>query len=137
MPRMWALKAPHCFDGARFRREGVTLLVDGEVIAGVEPLAYDVPAGVGVTAYDGTVLPGLVDAHVHLVSEGELPGRPGSLESSALLDDAGLDAMIAGTLAVQARAGVTTVRDLGDRRYRTLVARDRRQPGEPRIVAAG
>jgi hypothetical protein len=29
------------------------------------------------------------------------------------------------------------VRDLGDRRFRTLVARDRRTPGEPRVLAAG
>ena len=55
---MQALKAPHCFDGTRFRPEGVTLLVDGERIAGVEPLAYDVPDGVEVTTYDGTLLPG-------------------------------------------------------------------------------
>jgi imidazolonepropionase-like amidohydrolase len=32
---------------------------------------------------------------------------------------------------------VTTVRDLGDRGYRTVAARDRRTPGLPRIVAAG
>jgi imidazolonepropionase-like amidohydrolase len=34
-------------------------------------------------------------------------------------------------------AGVTTVRDLGDTRYRTVAARDRDVPGAPRIVAAG
>ena len=39
--------------------------------------------------------------------------------------------------ASQVRAGVTTVRDLGDRHYRTVVARDRATPGLPRIVAAG
>jgi imidazolonepropionase-like amidohydrolase len=32
---------------------------------------------------------------------------------------------------------VTTVRDLGDRRYRTLAFRDAATPGAPRIVAAG
>ena len=76
---MQALKAPHCFDGTRFRPEGVTLLVDGERIAGVEPLAYDVPDGVEVTTYDGTLLPGLIDAHVHLVVRGS--PVPGSLET--------------------------------------------------------
>ena len=134
---MQALKAPHFFDGTRFRPEGVTLLVDGERIAGVEPLAYEVPDGVEVTAYDGTLLPGLIDAHVHLVAEGIRPGAPGSLEAAGTVDDDELDAAIARSLATQAAAGVTTVRDLGDRHYRTLVARDRRSTGEPRIVAAG
>jgi len=133
---MFALKVTHGFDGQTFR-PGVTMLVDGEQIVGVEPLGYDVPHDVEVTSYDGTVLPGLIDAHVHLVAEGRLPGEPGSLEHTAQLDHPGLDAAIAHSLATQARAGVTTVRDLGDRGYRTLVARDRRTPGEPRIVAAG
>ncbi|HEX4687483.1 MAG TPA: amidohydrolase family protein [Nocardioides sp.] len=134
---MHALKAARCFDGERFLPGGTTVLLDGERIAGVEPLAYDAPDGVAVTTYDGTLLPGLVDAHVHLVSEGRLPSEPGSLEHAARLDDAGLDSVIARTLATQAAAGVTTVRDLGDRAYRTLAARDRRTDGEPRIVAAG
>lgn len=134
---MEALKAAHCFDGQRFRPEGVTVLVDGERIAGVEPLAHDVPDGTEVTTYGGTLLPGLIDCHVHLVAEGIRPGAPGSLEAAGTLDDDGLDAAIGRSLATQAAAGVTTVRDLGDRRYRTLVARDRRRPGEPRIVAAG
>src|SRR4051794_30771482 len=130
---MQALKAPHCFDGTRFRPEGVTLLVDGERIAGVEPLAYEVPDGVEVTAYDGTLLPGLIDAHVHLVSDSTV----GSLERAGSATDEELDATIARMLGDEAASGVTTVRDLGDRRYRTLVARDRRPPGEPRVVAAG
>jgi imidazolonepropionase-like amidohydrolase len=134
---MRAVKAENCFDGERFRSDGATLLVDGEQIVGVEPLAYDVPDGVEVTTYDGTLLPGLIDAHVHLVAEAVRPGQAGSLEAAGGLDDEGLDAAIARSLAAQAAAGVTTVRDLGDRHYRTLVARDRRSPAEPRIVSAG
>ena len=130
---MQALKATHGFDGTRFRPDGVTLLVDGERIAGVEPLAHDVPDGIEVTTYDGTLLPGLIDAHVHLVSDASV----GSLERAGSATDEELDATIARMLGDQAAGGVTTVRDLGDRRYRTLVARDRRTPGEPRIVAAG
>ena len=134
---MLGIKAAHCFDGEGFRDGGATVLLDRDRIVGVEPLAYDVPDGVEVTTYDGTLLPGLIDAHVHLVAEGIRPGAPGSLEAAGALDDDGLDASISRSLAKQASAGVTTVRDLGDRRYRTLVARDRAGPGAPRIVAAG
>src|SRR5829696_4032308 len=103
---MWAIKAERCFDGERFR-DGATVLVDEERIAGVEPLGYDVPDGVEVTTYAGTLLPGLIDAHVHLVAEAVRPGEPGSLEAAAILDDSGLDASIARSLAAQAAAGVT------------------------------
>ncbi len=133
---MFGIKASRCFDGEHFR-DGVTVLVEDDAIVGVEPLAYEAPHGVETTTYDGTLLPGLVDAHVHLVATGALPGQPGSLEYAARLDDQALDEEITGTLAAQARAGVTTVRDLGDCGYRTLVARDRRSTGEARIVASG
>jgi imidazolonepropionase-like amidohydrolase len=123
-PVMEAVKAAHCYDGQRFRPEGVTLVIERDQILGVEPLSYDVPDGVEVTTYDGTLLPGLVDAHVHLVSDASV----GSLERSGSASDEELDAIISAMLAMQAAAGVTTVRDLGDRRYRTLVARDRRSP---------
>jgi imidazolonepropionase-like amidohydrolase len=39
------------------------------VIKGVESAAYEVPAGCRLTRFDGTMLPGLFDAHVHLVSD--------------------------------------------------------------------
>jgi imidazolonepropionase-like amidohydrolase len=130
---MEALKAAHCFDGSGFRAGGVTVLVEDERIVGVEPLAYDVPDGVAVTTYDGTLLPGLFDCHVHLVSDASF----GGLERAGSASDAELDATIAASLRSQAVAGVTTVRDLGDVRYRTVTARDRRTPGEPRVVAAG
>jgi imidazolonepropionase-like amidohydrolase len=132
-----ALKASRCFDGERFTPDGVTVLLESGRIVGVEPLAYDVPDGIAVTTYDGTLLPGLVDAHVHLVAEATRPGAPGSLEAVGGLDDDAIDAAVTRSLASQGVAGVTTVRDLGDRGYRTLVARDRHAPGEPRVVAAG
>ena len=130
---MYAVQAATCFDGTEFRRDGATVLVEGERIVAVEPLAYDVPADAEVTSYGGTLLPGLFDCHVHLVAD----GGHGSLERAGAATDEELDDVIAGTLAQQAAAGVTTVRDLGDVRYRTLVARDRRVAGVPRIVAAG
>jgi imidazolonepropionase-like amidohydrolase len=130
---VFALRAPHAFDGTRFLPGGATVLVDGEKIAGVEAYDFSPPDGCAVTSYDGTLLPGLVDAHVHLVSDAGI----GSLERVEQLSQEEVDAEIARSLAAQAAKGVTTVRDLGDIAYRTLEFRDRRTPGEPRIVAAG
>jgi imidazolonepropionase-like amidohydrolase len=128
---MHAIRAEHAFDGTRFLPGGVTVLVDGDRIVGVETGRVDLPDGVEVVDYDGTVLPGLFDCHTHLVADSTV----GGLERAGAMTDEALDAVIADSLAAHAAAGVTTVRDLGDRRYRTLAFRGR--PGLPRVVAAG
>lgn len=130
---MHALRAPVAFDGHRFLEGGATVLVDGDRIVGVEKAGCDLPEGCELTSYEGTVLPGLFDAHAHLVSNGD----PGALEAAGSATDDELDARIEESLHAQVRAGVTTVRDLGDRHYRTLVARDAETSGLPRIVCAG
>jgi imidazolonepropionase-like amidohydrolase len=130
---VFAIRAPHGFDGSRFLPGGATVLVDGQQIVGVESFDFSVPDACEVSSYDGTVLPGLVDAHVHLVSDGAF----GALEAVGWQAPEEIDAEIERSLAAQAARGVTTVRDLGDRGYRTLDFRDRRTPGHPRIVAAG
>ena len=79
------------------------------------------------------MLPGLFDAHVHLVSD----AAPGSLERAGSLDADALDAIIDQSLRQQGAPGVTTVRDLGDVGYRTLAFRDSSRAGLPRIRAAG
>lgn len=130
---MRALRSLCAFDGERFLDGGATVLVDGDTIVGVEPAAYDVPEDCAVTTYAGTLMPGLIDCHVHLVFD----GAPTGAESVGGLSDPELDDRIAQALEQQVTHGVTTVRDLGDVRYRTLVHRDRDLPGVPRIVAAG
>ena len=130
---MQAIRAASAFDGVRFVEDGVTVLVDGDRIAGVEGPHHEPPVGSEVASYDGTLLPGLIDTHVHLVGDATM----GGLESAPDLDDDALDAVIDEMLLRQARHGVTTVRDLGDVRYRTLAARDLRRPGRPRLQCAG
>ena len=131
--QMYALRAPVVFDGTRFIPGGATVLLDADTIVGVEAYDYAVPVACALTTYDGTLMPGLFDAHVHLVSDGEL----GSLERAGTQTDDELDATIIESLRAQAAAGVTTVRDLGDTRYRVVAFRDRDEPGVPRILAAG
>ena len=77
------------------------------------------------------MLPGLVDCHTHLVADATV----GGLERAGTVADQALDDVIESSLRAHARAGVTTVRDLGDRRYRTL--RFRHCDGLPRVVASG
>ncbi len=127
---MRAFRVTQAFDGSAFLGP-TTVLVDGESIAGVERGHRDLPDGTEVTAYDGTLLPGLFDCHVHLVATSTI----GSLEQAGQLSDDDLDTRIRDGLAAQLAGGVTTVRDLGDRHYRTLGARS--LPGLPRVVAAG
>lgn len=97
--------------------EGVTILVRNGIVAEVGP-GVRVPAGaqvVDATAY--TVLPGLIDAHVHLT----LAGRPRDNARTTL------------------EAGFTTVADLGSARGGGVRLRDLVSdsiPG-PRILAAG
>ena len=77
------------------------MLFDESVILGVEPAAYDVPQDCELTTYDGTLLPGLIDTHVHLVAN----SRPGGLEAVGGFSDEQIDAVIAESLAQQAAAG--------------------------------
>jgi imidazolonepropionase-like amidohydrolase len=128
---MHAIRAAHAFDGTGFLRGGATVVVDGERIVGVETGRVDLPVAVEVTEYNGTVLPGLFDCHTHLVADSTF----GGLERAGTMTDEALDAVITESLAAHAAAGVTTVRDLGDRGFRVLAFRHR--PGLPRVVASG
>ena len=127
---MQALRAAQAFDGSAFAGP-TTVLVDGDSIVGVERGHPELPDGVEVATYDGTLLPGLIDCHVHLISNGDI----GSLEAAGSASGEVLDVSIRASLAAEAAGGVTTVQDLGDRGYRTLEHRS--HPGLPRVLAAG
>lgn len=137
MGTRWAVRADRAFDGERFLPGGATVLVEGDRIVGVEPAAYALPPEVPVTEAAGTLLPGLVDCHVHLVASGAFPGTPGSLEWAGSAAPDAVDEVVTASLAAQVAGGVTTVRDLGDVGYRALAHRGRETEGLPRVVAAG
>ncbi len=81
---------------------------------------------------DATLLPGLIDTHVHLCGD----GGPRALEQIPDLSPAELGAVLAAAEEQQLRAGVTAVRDLGDHQW-AVVERARADGSGPTIVAAG
>ncbi|WP_406491030.1 amidohydrolase family protein [Streptomyces sp. NBC_01604] len=130
-----ALRAGHVFDGVNVRQSGMVLVEDG-VIRDVDFTGAAPPEHAAVTDFgpDGWLLPGLIDAHVHLCWDGtkDAVEHVASDDREAVLETARVSA--ATTLAT----GVTTVRDLGDRDYLTLALREQVPPTErPDIVAAG
>ncbi|QNP75367.1 amidohydrolase family protein [Streptomyces roseirectus] len=130
-----ALRAGHVFDGVRARRSGTVLVEDG-VILDVDFTGARPPAHAEVTDFgpDAWLLPGLIDAHVHLCWDGSAD----AVAHVTSGDRAAVLATARDAAAATLRAGVTTVRDLGDRDYLTLALRDGVPAGErPEIVAAG
>ncbi|GAB3308425.1 amidohydrolase family protein [Geodermatophilus aquaeductus] len=128
---MRAYRADRAFDGDRVLRDGALVLVDGGRILAVEPASAAPPADVPVTHLRGTtLLPGLVDAHVHLCGD----AGPRALDQLAELSREQVDAVVSASLARHLAAGVTAVRDLGDVGWAVV----RRAPGPgPTVVASG
>jgi imidazolonepropionase-like amidohydrolase len=134
--RVLAVRAGRAFDGRAAVPGGALVLCAGSRIIGVEPSATRAPEGWPVADFpNATVLPGLIDCHVHLCGD----SRNGALDRLAGYSDSELDQVIEAALRAQLQAGVTTVRDLGDRRWAVLGWRQRAAGGllSPTIVASG
>jgi imidazolonepropionase-like amidohydrolase len=130
---MRGYRAPRAFDGERFLDRGALVLVEGSTIVGVEPATTPAPEGCPVTDLPGgTLLPGLIDTHVHLCAD----GGPRALDQVPELDPAELEAVVTAAEQATLRAGVTAVRDLGDHRW-TVLERAGRDGLRPTVVAAG
>ena len=130
---MRGYRAPRAFDGERFLPGGALVLVEGRAIVAVEPATTPPPDGCPVTDVpSGTLLPGLVDTHVHLC--GDAGAR--ALDQVPELDPAELDAVVTAAERATLRAGVTAVRDLGDHHW-TVLERADRDGERPTVVAAG
>ncbi|RZT07930.1 imidazolonepropionase-like amidohydrolase [Kribbella sp. VKM Ac-2569] len=134
---MLALRAARLFDGhnAALISDATVLVAEGRILAvrsggGTPDRAEVVELG------DVTLLPGLIDAHLHL-------GFDASADPVDRLTTASDDELLAGmrkAARTALAAGVTTVRDLGDRDYlalrlRTEYAAD--PASGPQVLAAG
>ena len=134
--RLTAIRAAWLFDGTSpDLLPCPTVVLDGSTITSVGSAAA-VPDGATVVDLPGaTLMPGLVDGHVHLCFD----ASDDPVAALAGRDDAAAFAAMTGFARAAARGGVTTVRDLGDRGYlalglRRVAAAD---PTLPEILASG
>jgi imidazolonepropionase-like amidohydrolase len=130
---MRGFRADVAFDGERALHGGALVLVDGSTIVAVEPGTASAPADCEVAYLPGTtLLPGLVDAHVHLCGD----SSPDALHHPPGLRPDQVDAVVARSLQVELDTGVTAVRDLGDQDW-AVVDRHRDRELGPTIVGSG
>src|SRR5690349_5124720 len=130
-PRRTAIRADALFDGVSARLvRGPVLVIDGSTIVSVDQATAPPDARV-VDLPGATLLPGLIDTHVHLAFD----AGADPVAALAARDESAALAAMAAAGRVALRAGITTVRDLGDRDY--LALRLRGAPGLPTILAAG
>ena len=136
-PRPIALEAAHLFDGVsgRLTDNGVIVVSDGRIqrVGGPEP-----PGAEGIDLGDATLLPGFIDSHVHMDSEGQDNWYLGFYQG--LMEFPAEQALRATVYAKKTlEAGFTTVRDLGSSDYVALGLRNAIQAGAiegPRMLIA-
>jgi imidazolonepropionase-like amidohydrolase len=130
------VRARRLFDGANSVAGRPLVLIDGQRVVAVQADGQP-PAGIEVIDLGAaTLLPGLIEAHLHLVLDAS-DDPVGRLAAAS-------DGEVLGRMRVAARAcldaGITTVRDLGDRGYLALRLRDEfagNVTAGPHVVAAG
>jgi imidazolonepropionase-like amidohydrolase len=131
---MFAIRAARLFDGVSLVPRPVVLVRDGVIVSvGSAPPSDAAIVDLAERGGDVTLLPGLVDGHVHLVldaSDDPVRRLAGSSDEQLL---EGARAAAQRALA----AGITTIRDLGDRGYVALRLRESASGAMPEILAAG
>jgi len=138
-PERTVLKAAHIFDGTSeiSKPNGVVIIESGKIVAAGSGLA--VPAGATVIDLgDATLLPGLMDAHVHLTMEFG-PSWSQDFVDGMLRFPAEQAFYAAANAKKTLEAGFTTVRNLGGDDYVDIGLRNAINKGlvpGPRVLAA-
>src|SRR5258708_25017923 len=135
MNQTLVLRAGQVFDGERTLGPATVVIRDGR-ISDLDSSGAELPEGAEVVDFgsDACLLPGLIDAHVHLACHASAE----EVKSLAACDDGALLDHTAAASVRALHAAVTTVRDLGDRNYLCLRLGGRfRSTMLPHIVAAG
>ena len=135
MPTLYA--GGLAFDGDGNTLEDHGILVDGTRIERVAPVAeFDGFSGDRVDTAGGTVLPGLMDCHVHLCFGGE----PDPHTSMDKLDASSVVLKALQRAQENLRGGITAIRDCGGKDYLEFAVRDACNAGTfqgPTIRASG
>src|SRR5579871_1117667 len=137
--RLLALRAARLFDGLSDATipHPLVLIEDGRIARVGQQEATPLPDGVQTIDLPGaTLLPGLIDCHVHLIFDGSAEPVPHLLAES---DNHALLRMTAHAAAMLS-AGITTTRDLGCRSHLDLDVRQAIAEGTipgPRLLCVG
>jgi len=113
--------------------EDAAVALDGERVSWVGPAA-EAPPGEVVDCRGKTIVPGLVDAHAHLIYENVRDAY--SIELLKPVEEAAIDAAL--NAAKLLRLGFTSIRDVGTRGNIAVVIRDAVEAGRlpgPRVKA--
>lgn len=138
LPAATLIYAGRVIDGVSDRvATNQTIVVEGTSIVAIESgFRAPGPGDVVVDVRSGTVMPGLMDMHVHLTSEYSRTSALDRFQKDG--PDVALDSVVYANRTLL--AGFTTVRDLGDSHLASIALRDAinagRIPG-PRVFAAG
>lgn len=122
-------------------RRDVLIVSEGDRIVEVAPYSADkVPEGADfVDASDATVLPGLIDAHVHVLGSGN-PGEERFFTSAAELSIPSMGFEAYRNALASLQAGWTTLRDVGARHFIDVDLRNAINRGDlvgPRLWVSG
>ena len=133
----FAIKAGHVITDAALPTRGASTIIvtDGRITA-INDAAVPIPAGATVIDQSTrTLLPGLIDSHVHLTGEPSTPFWRETVETDEHAVAVGL-----ANAGKTVRAGFTTVRDLGSAKLTGFAIRDAIAEGlfpGPRVLASG
>ncbi|MCW5751750.1 MAG: amidohydrolase family protein [Alphaproteobacteria bacterium] len=125
------------FDGMQQSPAGLGVLVEGGKVRRVAPLAeFAGFAGARVDTAGCTLMPGLIDCHVHLTMGGE--ADPATAQSKLSAPQIALKTLERAQITL--KGGIVAVRDCGGKDYIEFSVRDAIRRGEfegPQIRAAG